>query len=199
MPASCSTTDAASPSCSRMRRWRSPPSSRRHATGEPARDTGWTGRLRAEHEKRTAAGKAKAHDTGPDGYVHPMAIFDAIRAQAKPDAIAIADGGDLLSFARVGLEAKTYMDAGAFGCLGVGVPYAIGRLARLSRPAGVLRHRRWRLRLQRDGDRHGGAPRREDRPSSSPTTPPGTSSATTRRRTTAAASSVRRSPTRTMR
>ena len=42
-----------------------------------------------------------------------------------PDYIAIADGGDLLSFARVGLAAKTYMDAGAFGCLGVGVPFAI--------------------------------------------------------------------------
>ncbi len=41
------------------------------------------------------------------------------------DYIAVADGGDLLSFARVGLEAGTYMDAGAFGCLGVGVPFAI--------------------------------------------------------------------------
>ena len=92
---------------------------------EPARDMAWTSRMRSEHDKRTAAGKAKSHDAGPDGYVHPMAIFDAIRAQSKPDAIAIADGGDLLSFARVGLEAKTYMDAGAFGCLGVGVPYAI--------------------------------------------------------------------------
>ena len=30
-----------------------------------------------------------------------------------------------MSFARVGLEAQTYMDAGAFGCLGVGVPYAV--------------------------------------------------------------------------
>lgn len=92
---------------------------------EPARDKAWTQRMRAEHEKRTKGGKSKAHDAGPDGNVHPMAIFDAIRAQAKPDAIAIADGGDLLSFARVGLEAKTYLDAGAFGCLGVGVPYAI--------------------------------------------------------------------------
>ena len=44
---------------------------------------------------------------------------------ADPDYIAIADGGDLLSFARVGLEARTYLDAGAFGCLGVGVPYAV--------------------------------------------------------------------------
>ena len=39
--------------------------------------------------------------------------------------MAVADGGDLLSFARTGLQATTYMDAGAFGCLGVGVPFAI--------------------------------------------------------------------------
>src|SRR5216683_2873261 len=38
---------------------------------------------------------------------------------------AWADGGDLLSFARVGLASRTYMDAGAFGCLGVGVPFAV--------------------------------------------------------------------------
>ena len=44
---------------------------------------------------------------------------------ADPDHIAIADGGDLLSFARVGLASPTYMDAGAFGCLGVGVPFAV--------------------------------------------------------------------------
>jgi acetolactate synthase-1/2/3 large subunit len=38
----------------------------------------------------------------------------------------VADGGDLLSFARIGLApARTYLDAGAFGCLGVGVPFAI--------------------------------------------------------------------------
>ncbi len=62
---------------------------------------------------------------GSDGKVHPNAIFAAIAEVADPDYIAIADGGDLLSFARVGLQARTYMDAGAFGCLGVAVPYAI--------------------------------------------------------------------------
>ncbi len=54
-----------------------------------------------------------------------MAIFECLRDLAAPDHIGIADGGDLLSFARVGLQAETYMDAGAFGCLGVGVPFAV--------------------------------------------------------------------------
>jgi acetolactate synthase-1/2/3 large subunit len=63
--------------------------------------------------------------TGADGKIHPQVIFDAIAAAAPADYIAIADGGDLLSFARTGLRANTYMDAGAFGCLGIGVPFAI--------------------------------------------------------------------------
>jgi len=42
----------------------------------------------------------------------------------RDDAIGIADGGDILSFARLRLATSTYLDAGAFGCLGVGVPFA---------------------------------------------------------------------------
>ena len=90
------------------------------------RDDAWLSGLRAKQKERTAKGDAaKTPQTGDDGKIHPMAIFDAIRQHAKDDYIAIADGGDLLSFARIGLEASTYMDAGAFGCLGVGVPYAV--------------------------------------------------------------------------
>ncbi|MDU8913316.1 thiamine pyrophosphate-binding protein [Aestuariicoccus sp. MJ-SS9] len=91
-----------------------------------ARDADWLAGLRAKHRERTRKGKETAGpQTGADGKIHPMAIFDAIREVGSDDYIAIADGGDLLSFARVGLEAGTYMDAGAFGCLGVGVPFAV--------------------------------------------------------------------------
>ena len=89
-------------------------------------DEDWTQAMRADHESRTAAQEKKSQNaTARDGLVHPNSIFAAIKEVAKPDYIAIADGGDLLSFARVGLSAETYMDAGAFGCLGVGVPFAV--------------------------------------------------------------------------
>ncbi len=90
------------------------------------RDQAWLEGLRRQHRDRLArsAGQvAKSH--AEDGKVHPMAIFEALKEVAAPDYIAIADGGDLLSFARVGLQASSYLDAGAFGCLGVGVPFAI--------------------------------------------------------------------------
>jgi acetolactate synthase-1/2/3 large subunit len=89
----------------------------------PAVDRAWSEGLRRRHQERSAPRRDSG--VGSDGKIHPAAIFEAIREVADPDYIAIADGGDLLSFARIGLQARTYMDAGAFGCLGVGVPFAI--------------------------------------------------------------------------
>ena len=94
---------------------------------EPNLDKPWADGLRRRHRERMASGGTDSNRplTGTDGKIHPRVIFDAIAAVADPDYVGVADGGDLLSFARTGLRAKTYMDAGAFGCLGVGVPFAI--------------------------------------------------------------------------
>ncbi|MEZ5846151.1 MAG: thiamine pyrophosphate-binding protein [Geminicoccaceae bacterium] len=90
------------------------------------RDGEWLDMLRGRQRERTARGNAAtAPERGPDGKIHPAAIFDALRDLTDDDYIGVADGGDLLSFARVGLPAGTYLDAGTFGCLGVGVPYAV--------------------------------------------------------------------------
>jgi acetolactate synthase I/II/III large subunit len=93
---------------------------------EPNIDKAWADGLRKRHRERAARARNKQGPlTGTDGKIHPRAIFNAIAEIAEPNYIAIADGGDLLSFARTGLQASTYMDAGAFGCLGVGVPFAV--------------------------------------------------------------------------
>jgi acetolactate synthase-1/2/3 large subunit len=97
------------------------------ARREGSIDRSWTAGLRREHERRSekyAAGM-KVAANGTDGKMHPNRIFAALRDVLAPDAIAIADGGDTLSFARIGLEVGTYLDSGALGCLGVGVPYGI--------------------------------------------------------------------------
>jgi acetolactate synthase I/II/III large subunit len=93
----------------------------------PTLDSAWTTALRAEHVKRAAkhAEAMASAPAGKDGHMHPNRIFAALRKVLQSDAITIADGGDLLSFARMGLEPRTYLDAGAFGCLGVGTPYAV--------------------------------------------------------------------------
>ncbi|MGH1479848.1 MAG: thiamine pyrophosphate-binding protein [Geminicoccales bacterium] len=91
-----------------------------------SRDQNWLSGLREKHRARVEKSESDAAPSiGADGKIHPMAIFETLQEIAEPDYIAVADGGDLLSFARVGLAANTYLDAGAFGCLGVGVPFAI--------------------------------------------------------------------------
>jgi acetolactate synthase-1/2/3 large subunit len=90
----------------------------------PLGDRTWAKGLRRKHLERSSSGRSPPA-VGSDGKVHPAAIFEAIKTIADKNFIAIADGGDLLSFARVGLEAGTYLDAGAFGCLGIGIPYAV--------------------------------------------------------------------------
>ncbi len=90
-------------------------------------DSEWTGALRQEHLRRSAryAETMPVAPAGKDGRMHPNRIFAALSNVLEPDAIAIADGGDTLSFARIGLSTSTYLDSGALGCLGVGVPYGI--------------------------------------------------------------------------
>jgi acetolactate synthase-1/2/3 large subunit len=91
-------------------------------------DTEWATALRNEHVRRSTkyADEMATSKAGNDGHMHPNRIFSALREVLRPDAITIADGGDILSFARLGLEApSTYLDAGTFGCLGVGTPYGV--------------------------------------------------------------------------
>jgi len=90
-------------------------------------DRGWTAGLRKRHLERAAKLRetmASAPD-GSDGRMHPNRLLAALQAKLPPDAIVVADGGDFLSFARVGLSSSTYLDPGALGCIGVGVPFGI--------------------------------------------------------------------------
>ena len=100
----------------------------------PGVDTAWTAELRRQHADRAAryAGGLPSAPAGKDARMHPNRIFAALRDLLDADAIGIADGGDLLSFARTGLTTRTYLDSGTFGCLGVGVPFGIA--AKLAHP-----------------------------------------------------------------
>jgi acetolactate synthase-1/2/3 large subunit len=115
-------------------------------TKRGAVDTEWTKRMRDEHVRRSSkyAESMASAPAGKDGHMHPNRIFAALRNVLKPDAITIADGGDILSFARLGLEApSTYLDAGTFGCLGVGIPYGVA--------AGLLRPNQQVVAVSGDG------------------------------------------------
>jgi acetolactate synthase-1/2/3 large subunit len=91
----------------------------------PYLDKEWAEELRRRQRARASSGGGNEPAVAADGKIHPRCIFEAIAKVAEHDYVAIADGGDLLSFARIGLAAVTYMDSGAFGCLGVGVPFGV--------------------------------------------------------------------------
>jgi acetolactate synthase-1/2/3 large subunit len=93
----------------------------------PALDRAWAGKLRAGHEERARKLRhsMRTAPPGSDGRLHPNRVLAALQEAMGPDAIVVTDGGDFLSFARVGLSAPAMLDPGPFGCIGVGVPYGI--------------------------------------------------------------------------
>ena len=94
---------------------------------QPASDPDWVRKLRASHCERSdkLAGSMRNAAPGSDGRMHPNRALAALREALPEDAIVVADGGDFLSFARVGLPASTYLDPGPLGCIGVGTPFGV--------------------------------------------------------------------------
>jgi len=93
----------------------------------PASDTAWLIGLRQQHQQRSTKliHAMREAPAGSDGRMHPNRVLAALRDALPRDAIVVADGGDFLSFARVGLPAQTYLDPGSLGCIGVGTPFGI--------------------------------------------------------------------------
>src|ERR1700680_338805 len=85
-------------------------------------DRQWAAKLHKGHEERakklqqTMASAPK----GSDGKLHPTQVLSALQQAIGDDAVVITDGGDFLSFARVGLNAPLMLDPGPFGCIGIG-------------------------------------------------------------------------------
>ncbi len=113
------------------------------AAGEraPASDPDWARRHRTAHAERAArfAVTLREAPDGSDGRMHPNRLLGALRDALPPETIVVVDGGDFLSFARVGIAAPTMLDPGPLGCIGVGTPFGIGAaLACPDRPVAVL-------------------------------------------------------------
>ena len=113
------------------------------AAGEraPLTDKAWASTVRTKHLER--AGKLhasmKTAAPGSDGLMHPNRLLAALRDKLPKDAVIVADGGDFLSFARVGLPASTYLDPGSLGCIGIGTPFGVAAsLALPERTVAVL-------------------------------------------------------------
>src|SRR6058998_1469091 len=94
---------------------------------------GWTGKLRAlDGEKSSEQDKAMSSDELP---IHPLRLCKEVRDFLRRDAILVVDGQEILNFGRQAIP--TYMpghrlNSGAFGTMGVGLPYGVG--AKVAKP-----------------------------------------------------------------
>lgn len=93
-----------------------------------ATDYAWVHGLHGQHQQRSEK-LAEALACAPSdaqGRIHPNRLLGEIRKRLDLNAVVIADGGDILSFARVALPSSTYLDPGPLGCIGLATPFAIG-------------------------------------------------------------------------
>ncbi|CAN5765348.1 thiamine pyrophosphate-binding protein [soil metagenome] len=89
-------------------------------------DHSWVQELRQANQAKS--GKLRQSLTtaepDPDGLMHPYRLLAEVANHLTADSVVVADGGDILSFARVALPPVRTLDCGSLGCLGVGVPFA---------------------------------------------------------------------------
>ena len=105
------------------------------ATGklEPKKFAAWTGKLRVlDADKGSEQDKAMSKDETP---IHPLRLCKEVRDFLKRDAILVVDGQEILNYGRQAIPtyvAGHRLNSGAFGCMGVGLPFGVG--AKVAKP-----------------------------------------------------------------
>ena len=100
---------------------------------DPRKYSAWVGKLRVlDAEKNAEQEKAMSSDSTP---IHPLRLCKEVRDFLKRDAILVVDGQEILNFGRQSIP--TYvpghrLNSGAFGCMGVGLPFGVG--AKVAKP-----------------------------------------------------------------
>jgi thiamine pyrophosphate-dependent acetolactate synthase large subunit-like protein len=100
---------------------------------DPRRYAAWTGRLRVlDAEKQAESDKAMSTDQMP---VHPLRLCKEVRDFLQRDAILVVDGQEILNYGRQSIPTFVpghRLNSGAFGCMGVGLPFGVG--AKVAKP-----------------------------------------------------------------
>ena len=96
----------------------------------PASYEGWRERLRARNVQKTAeAEQALSSSQSP---IHPLRLCKEVRDFIDRDAILCVDGQETLNYARQAIPqyvARQRINSGAYGTMGVGMPFGLGAKA----------------------------------------------------------------------
>ena len=98
--------------------------------GKWAKDTDWLKKLSDNHKRKEADMQGILNSESSP--IHPLRLCNEMRKFMDRDAILCVDGHDTLNFARQSIP--TFMpnhrlNAGPNGCMGVGIPFAVGAKA----------------------------------------------------------------------
>jgi thiamine pyrophosphate-dependent acetolactate synthase large subunit-like protein len=100
---------------------------------DPKRYAAWTGKLRVlDGEKSAEMDKAMSSDAAP---IHPLRLCKEVRDFLQRDAILVVDGQEILNYGRQAIPTFApghRLNSGAFGCMGVGLPFGVG--AKVAKP-----------------------------------------------------------------
>src|SRR5262245_2519408 len=100
---------------------------------DPKRYAGWTAKLRSiDDDKQLEMNKAMSNDQVP---IHPLRLCKEVKDFLRRDAILVVDGQEILNFGRQSIPTFVpghRLNSGVFGCMGVGLPFAIG--AKVAKP-----------------------------------------------------------------
>jgi acetolactate synthase I/II/III large subunit len=99
-------------------------------------DAAWVAEVGAANRERVALLEKSLASAGDERPIHPYRLLGGLRRALPEGAVLVADGGDILSFARVALAPR--LDPGPMGCLGVGIPYGIAAALATGRVAVVV-------------------------------------------------------------
>jgi len=100
---------------------------------EASRYAAWVSKLGAlDAEKAAEMTRLMATDQVP---IHPLRLCKEVRDFLRRDAILVVDGQEILNYGRQSIPTFApghRLNSGAFGCMGVGLPFGIG--AKVARP-----------------------------------------------------------------
>jgi acetolactate synthase-1/2/3 large subunit len=100
---------------------------------KPGQYGDWVSKLRViDAEKAAEQNKVMSSDETP---IHPLRLCKEVRDFLKRDAILVVDGQEILNFGRQSIPTFVpghRMNSGTFGCMGVGLPFALG--AKVAKP-----------------------------------------------------------------
>ncbi len=100
---------------------------------DPKRYANWTAKLRSiDDDKQLEMNKAMSNDQVP---IHPLRLCKEVKDFMRRDAILVVDGQEILNFGRQSIPTFVpghRLNSGVFGCMGVGLPFAIG--AKVAKP-----------------------------------------------------------------